>query len=284
MGWPEVGQGSGSSDFLKLDAGQTVKLHVLSEEPHSFFSHFFQSIKRSAVCPGEDCPCCATQDKETGKRMQHSFYVRDSEGNTKVWTMGNRVAETIKNIFDTYGGLADVDLVVKRTGSDKNTKYGITPVPTKIDVSDVDVSTLTPLEEINAPATAEVIEQMMAGVDPGAEFDPSKLEQAAEEPATEEAAATEEEAAEEEAAPPPVKKPAPKPAAKPAARPAVPASNGADRTVVVKEIMTLLAKSAKYKTLQARGLLFKKCAPGKTAVASMTLPELIKVRNELKKG
>lgn len=279
MGWNEVGQSAGGQDFLKFEAGKKVKIHVLSEEPHSFYQHFFDSIRRSAVCPGEGCPACELNDKAHAKRMQHSFYVVDDLGQPKVWTMGNRLAEQVKNIYDTYSGLSDVDLVVVRTGTDKNTKYGVTPVPVTIDVSGVDMSILTPLEEINEPTSVEEIEQMVNGIDPRGEFSAPKDE--AEEAATEEPAT--EEVAEEEAPEPVAKKPAPKPAAKPAPK-APTAAPGADRTAVVKEIMLLLAKSAKYKALPARSLLFKKCAPGKTTVASMTLPELLKVRNELKKG
>jgi hypothetical protein len=52
---------------------------------------------------------------------------------------------------------------------------------------------------------------------------------------------------------------------------------------LVKEILGLLATNAKYKTQQAKAALFKACAPGKLTMSAMTLQDLIKVRNALKK-
>lgn len=268
MGWQEVGLSAGGQDYIKVKAGQKVKVHVLSAEPYTFFQHFFNTIQRSAVCPGDGCPACAANDKDMRKRTQHSFVVADEEGNVKVWNMGNETAEKVKNIYDTYeSSLDSVDLVVNRTGTGKDTSYGVTPVAAKIDVSSVDMEALPNLEEIHAPASAEDIEKMMAGIDPAQEFDPSKLEAASEGPTPVEDAPAEEEA-------PP--KPAPKPVAK-----ATP--NGDPKQPVIQQIMKLLSTSVKYKAMPARQSLFKRCAPGKGTVSAMTLQELIRVRGELLK-
>lgn len=272
MSWTDIGQGGGG-DFLKIETGKKIKVHVLSEEPYSFFQHFFNSIQRGAVCPGEECPACADGTKEHKKRAAHSLVVMTEAGEIKVWTASNTVMQAVKNIHDTYvdsGGIGGVDLVIIRTGTGLETKYGITPVPAAIDTSGVDMAALPVLEEINPPATVDDVASMLAGVDPSAEFNPEELE--------EEAVAAAEAQVAAQTPPPAQVKP------KPIAAQAKPNGSADPKLPVLKDIMQALATNPKYRTPQAKALLIKKCAPGKSTVSSLTLQELMKVRSELKKA
>lgn len=179
MAWGDVGVGGGGGNFLKLKAGEKTMLHVLSEEPTSFFQHFFQSINRGATCPGQDCPACASGQKEFRKRAQHVFVVYDyKDKQVKLWAMGNETAEQVKNVYDTYdSSLAGVDLQVTRTGTGRDTKYGVVPKQTRFQESFVEGQEQPDPEESSKPASAEDIQQMMEGVNPAESFDPEKLEE-----------------------------------------------------------------------------------------------------------
>lgn len=276
MGWEDVGQGGGG-DFLKIEPGSKVRLHVLSEEPHSYWQYFNDKIQRGVVVPdGYD----AGNEK---LRRQHALAIFNMDAKeAKVWLMGNRVAGEIKNIFDNYQGLSTIDLIVSRTGTGKSTKYAVVPVPTKFQDSWLEGLTIPEPTEIKAlqPAEDDVIQALMAGQDPSADFqEPAAEETAQAETPAEETAAPEEsfEEAAEEPAPKAVVKPQAKPAVKPIA--AKPAATGGDpRAPYIRAITHKLMTTPKFKDPKVRIALIKRISKAKSAVSQLSLDELKKLQ------
>ncbi len=286
MGWDDVKPGGAGGNFLKIAAGQKVLLHVFSEEPYSFKQAFFNDVQRGAILDDETVKLV---DKKL-VRAQHALWVRDfSDNSDKVWMMSNATAEQVKNIFETYGTLAEIDLVVARMGSGLQTKYQIVPKQTKFQD---DVPALEDLSLVLVAETAENVERLLRGEDPNVDFDPNALEaaaptEAAEEDATDTAApepaadSVDDWLNETPAKPAPVARPAArpapapakKPAPAPAARPQAGASpNGTDRAVLIKRVMAL----PKLKDAKFRAMVSNKVAKGKT-LSQYSVAELQKV-------
>jgi len=278
LSWNDVGTGGGGA-FLKLSDGQKVKLHVLSDEPYSFRQVFNRAIQKSAIV-GEDFAQAGVQVK-----MQHAFavYLVDTK-EVKVWICGNQVAGEIKNIYDNYGGLNDVDLIVTRKGTELKTKYPIVPVPVKVavDASELEIPNL---EEMFPLSEDAVVEEVCGEADamPEPEAEPEAAAPEPEPEAEPEAEAAPEPEPEEEApAPLPPKKPlAGKPPAKPAA---VPAKAGAlDKATLMKQATHLFATKPKFRDMKIKLAAVKAASKskqyptGKTILSQLSAEELQKL-------
>lgn len=303
MGWRDIGTGGGGggANWLKVKAGEKAMIHVISSEPHSFNSHFFQQLQKGATCPGEGCPACALKDKDHRPRWQHALVVYSyADKSCKIWVMSNTTAEQVKNIYDTYKSLSKVDLAVSRTGSGLDTKYGVVPFGTKW--KDAMLPAEVPdLDEVLKPATPEAIEQMLAGIDPATDFDPEKLESGAAAPAEESwnepaPAVPDEDAAEtpvdeapaepagdawsdtpaEDTPPPAPKATAPKAAAKPAAA----APN--ERLDLMKKVLHKFATHPKMKAPGAKDKIVLQIAKTKKTVSQLSVDELKRILALLK--
>ncbi|MFA5936709.1 MAG: hypothetical protein WC822_02410 [Candidatus Paceibacterota bacterium] len=183
MGWNEVGKGGGSGDYLKLEPGQKVKVHILSDEPFSFAQVYNSDIKRGVRVPDDF--------KRDGvkPRFQHAVVVWSmDDAAIRVWIMSNTTGKKLKNIFDSIGALSEVDIILARVGSGLDTEYSVVNVPTKFDPSVIEGVELPVLEELLAPESEETIDKVLAGEDPSTSFDPDALEKEAGEPEKKDAA------------------------------------------------------------------------------------------------
>jgi hypothetical protein len=300
MGWNDVGMSAGGKDIMKWKPQEKVVLHVISEEPKSFYQFFNQTIQRGVVLPD------GFKDPEIKARAQHAFVVwsyRDEA--PKIWILGNRVAAQLKGIFDSYDGTLDgIDLTVTRNGDGKETTYILVPKPSKFDQAKLEGVELPDLEVSFAANTEEEIENLKNGIAPGGDeeggvppADDGDGAAPAEEPPAEEETTPAEGTAPEDASPAEepedeeaqlaaqlaalkAKKAA---AAKVAAgkpapgKPAVgkPAATVGDpRIALVKTITHKFATNAKFKTPAARMAAIKGVAKGKTTLSQLSVQEL----------
>lgn len=141
-----------------------------------FLEHWFNKVKRSAVCPGKGCPMCNHPQREKAKQaaeasakklgkehkdtkaawrryfsyepgMKYALNVIDrKEHNMKVWKFSRTMKECVESIVKKYGDPTTYDLIVERRGTTKeNTKYTILPAPDKGELS-VEEKKLQPLQ------------------------------------------------------------------------------------------------------------------------------------------
>ncbi len=285
MGWRDIGLGGGGggADWMKWKPGEKKMLHVLSEEPKSYNNHYFGTIRRGAVCPGEGCPACATGSKDLRARYSHALVVYSyADKACRVWVMNSTTAEQVKNVHDTYKSLERVDLAVSRIGEGLDTKYGVVPLGTKWK-EEMMPETIPDMDTLLNPASIENIESMMNGIDPSTEFDPEKLDAAepqqdsawdapAPPPADEEAPSEIAEEApapvEEEPEEKPVKKAVP-------AKPAAPVAN--ERLDLMKKVLHKTSTHPKMKVPGAKEKLIFQVAKAKKTISQLSVDELKKV-------
>lgn len=129
MGWDDIKEND--SDFIKIEAGKNVKIHLLSSEPEKHVSHFIAKGKPPEPCIGTACEHC-----KAGLKNRVSFTASVfNMGPKKEQKMeqGIMVWKQIKTIKEAYSGNLDgVDLVISREGAGQNdTKYTVVPVPTQ---------------------------------------------------------------------------------------------------------------------------------------------------------
>jgi len=160
MGWDAV-KDMGSADFVQLEAGVPIKVHVLlkdGEEPESYFVHFVPEANegkgQSVICPGSKvCPCCANKGAYP-LRMRHAVNVFDYTDNTvKILEGGNAIFKRLKETFDEYGNLNDIDFKITKKGSGLKTEYVVVAIPTKFaeDIDSLELKDLTTLSTATDP-------------------------------------------------------------------------------------------------------------------------------------
>ena len=128
MGWDKVKE-SASGDFTKLEAGKTVRLHLLGAEPDVKFQHW-DANKKCHPCTAPDCQFCVESVKRSA-RFSIKVFNMDSK-RVEVLESGIAVFGQINAIREALDGtLSGVDLKISRTGSGANdTKYMVVNVPT----------------------------------------------------------------------------------------------------------------------------------------------------------
>lgn len=188
--------GNGKIERLKLVQGETA---VRVVGAYKFFKeHWFQSVKRTVVCPGKDCPMCnhpnkaklfekakatrakggeanEAEAKEIFKKayafdpkLKYAVNVIDKSDNTmKVWVFSRPIKETIEKYADRYGDPTRYDLIVNRTGEGKQTRYTVAPERESVPLtaSEKGLKTFN-LHNIFKPAPVERVQSFMDGVVP----------------------------------------------------------------------------------------------------------------------
>jgi hypothetical protein len=127
MSWDSIKEND--SEFLKIEAGATVKVHILGETPEMRAEHFIE--KKPSKCTGPDCQTC-----RDGVDKRTSWTISVFNLGTKrqqVMQQGKSVFRQILKIREmSEGSLAGVDFVISREGAGpKDTKYTVMAVPTQ---------------------------------------------------------------------------------------------------------------------------------------------------------
>lgn len=120
------------SKFLKINPGESVQFHIISQEPKKSISHWINGKKFE--CEGDPCEYCSSGNKPR-KGWKMRVFDRNSK-TVKVYEFGPQVAAQIKNIdeilTENQQSVHDVDLRIKREGSGAlDTEYFVNQVPMK---------------------------------------------------------------------------------------------------------------------------------------------------------
>ncbi len=127
MGWDDIKEND--SDFLKIEAGKNIRIHLLASEPQKHVNHFVN--KKPVPCTGPACETCAAGEKKRVSFTASVFNLASKKESTLE--QGIMVWKQIKTIKEAYNGNLDgVDLVISREGAGPtDTKYTVVPVPTQ---------------------------------------------------------------------------------------------------------------------------------------------------------
>lgn len=129
MGWDDIKEND--SDFLKIEAGKSIRIHLLAAEPQKHVSHFIDKKSPPQPCTGTGCELCAGGNKKRVSFTASVFNLASRKESTLE--QGIMVWKQIKTIKEAYNGNLDgVDLVISREGAGPtDTKYTVVPVPTQ---------------------------------------------------------------------------------------------------------------------------------------------------------
>jgi len=155
----EKDQFQGGSDILRLAMKeQKYTIRILSEYK-LFRFHWVNSVNRSVICDGVNCPICASGEK--GQLKYVTSVIDREDGQVKLWEFSRRVKVAIQNIAEDYGSPEGYDLHVRRTGMKAdNTVYTVTPAKEQVPLTEEEKAlpkydleklyAVTPLEKVNA--------------------------------------------------------------------------------------------------------------------------------------
>ena len=137
-------------DYYKLQDGEN-KVRILTE-PEPIFSHF--SASGSTTCPGDLlCPICKAGGKKTAKIM---LYIIDrTDNDIKLaefgWSVYKALGELANSSEYGFSDLPPYDVIIKRTGEGKDTRYTTVPgrneEPVSVSILE-ELKTKKPVKEI----------------------------------------------------------------------------------------------------------------------------------------
>jgi hypothetical protein len=118
--------------FLKINPGEAVQFHILSQDPMKTVNHWVN--KKKIECEGKTCDYCAQGDKPK-KGWKVKVWDRKSL-TVKDYEFGSQVAAQIKNIAEILSEsqqtVDDIDFRIKREGAGQlDTEYFVNQVPSK---------------------------------------------------------------------------------------------------------------------------------------------------------
>ena len=136
MGYSDMKIDSGK--YLKID-NAPVDIHILSKTPVVSLQHGWGEDK--LTCAGEDCNACSE-----GETPKQRFFVNvwdRKDKKVKIYEFGGAVARQIRAIAEMLEEgqqtIHDVDLRIKKDGSDKQTKYTVMNRPLSGEIIPEDV-------------------------------------------------------------------------------------------------------------------------------------------------
>lgn len=187
---------------LKVPEGDT-RVRIRGHYFH-FFEHWFNKIKRTANCPGKDCPVCHHPDKqkyldqaralrEAGKekeavelfrktfatydpRLKYAINVLDRKDNQiKIWQFSRTIKEDIEKFAEINGDPNGYDVVISRKGLTKeDTKYRVTPTMQVVPLTPEEQALkLFALASIFKPTAVDKINSYLAGIIPALRVNPN---------------------------------------------------------------------------------------------------------------
>lgn len=174
MGWNEVEGKSSANEkmtYTKFGTGNTM-IRIISNEPHSFWSHWLAKQKTSITCPGKGCPICslikaAKENKETplyNSSQRHAVLIYNyTTKQFEVMIQGKTFFSQLLDLHKEVGDITTYDIKVIRKGDGTDTTYTLLPQPVKeFSVEGVEVPNVD-LEQLFSPPTHEEILQLLEG-------------------------------------------------------------------------------------------------------------------------
>jgi hypothetical protein len=115
--------------FLKIDSGESVDIHILSQEPVKQVIHGFGMDKVN--CIGKNCNMC--EEGETPKQRWLVNVWDRKDQKVRVFEFGPAIARQIKAIAEmlqeSKQTVHDVDFRIKAEGSGLNKEYTVIQKP-----------------------------------------------------------------------------------------------------------------------------------------------------------
>jgi len=132
MGWDDIQESNGeSADYVKIESGKMARVHLLDEEPFSFYQHRKQGEKKPVRCKVVNCAYCNNTEYDKKRRFAINVYNLEAK-KVQILEQGPQVFGQIKTIWEAYEkNLSTIDLTISRKGDGLNTEYSVVPVPTK---------------------------------------------------------------------------------------------------------------------------------------------------------
>jgi len=116
-----VAPGAGTGSFLKWADQQTITLTITNAKANPRSIHWIPT--GSVDCTGNVCPLCMSGNKPKTRWLLEV----DAGAGIQTWDMAPQTFSALEEIAIMVGHLKDLTVLVKRTGSGKNTHYTIVP-------------------------------------------------------------------------------------------------------------------------------------------------------------
>ena len=175
MSWEDVG--NARTGFFTIDQGRQGNRVRIVSKPSKVIQHWEKGAdgrQHKVICPDSNCPICQAGGKPS---VRYAMLVLNKKGWTpqggygdggpKVEMMetGITVVRQIKEYATSalYGDPSKYDLIIKKEGTGRETKYSVVPDPNKCDLTDEEreaVEAAVSVRELNKPSTIEEIEAM----------------------------------------------------------------------------------------------------------------------------
>lgn len=156
MSWDDVGKkrGSGDDTYLRIPEDGKVIVRILDEEPITIRQHKLgqeidgERVFRTLTCGGDDCYVCQQAKNRfppTDQWAANALIINDGTGKqpaespVRVLIGGPQIWGQVKTLFETYGDVREFDVLITRTGKERDTKYTVSASPrsTKVNVRSV---------------------------------------------------------------------------------------------------------------------------------------------------
>lgn len=190
MGWSDVDRKGGGGRYLSLEDGETRRVRILDEEPHTILLHKISQVVDDEdvfitvpATPKADDDYVNQKTKRYPALPQHNLRVLvfDDNGDPEsiqVLAGGVQIFRPLKQFHQRYGDVRQFDVEISRDGEGLKTKYSVTMVPDSYEVDldewleELESDDALQWETLFPPITAEEQEKMIdeAGID--IEYDP----------------------------------------------------------------------------------------------------------------
>jgi len=174
MSWGDVGVSP--TPYFKLDAGrQGNRLRVVSK-PSKVLLHWEKDGDgklKKIVCPDTNCPICAAGNKP---QVRYALLVLDKKGWTKengygeegpkvkLLETGITVVRGIKDlaVSPLYGDPSKYDLLIKKEGSGRDTKYTVLADPEKSELTAEEKEAISDAQHVSDIEKESSAEEILA--------------------------------------------------------------------------------------------------------------------------
>lgn len=185
MGWNDVDRKTGGGRYLSLEDGETKRVRILDEEPHTILLHkISQNVDGEEVFitvpatlkADDDFVNAATNRYPPVPQHNLRVLVYDEDGDPDqimVLSGGVQIFRPLKAFYQRYGDVREFDIEITRDGEKRDTKYSVTMCPKSHEIDLDEWSEKLSEDESLAwdtlfpPITAEEQEKMIdeAGID-----------------------------------------------------------------------------------------------------------------------
>ena len=176
MSWEDVGVTT-SAQFFKIESGRQGNRVRIVSKPAKLLTHWEQDVEnrnKKIICPGSECPLCKAGAKPS---VRYAVLVLDKckwspqdgygdEGpKVKLMEVGITVVRAIREYATSslYGDPTKYDLIIKKEGTGRETKYSVVPDPNKSDLTPEErevVESMPTIHDIQPENTPEEIMNM----------------------------------------------------------------------------------------------------------------------------